>query len=246
MFFHDSDSLLPGRFIIIWEETPGISEASSCYHKSSEIFHFLHTISVIFAITITKDRNFDIFCEFFDRLPICISCVGLLIGSPMHSDQTCSCLFERLPEFYELFGSIPAEAGLHGDRNGEILCQDIHYLHRMIAIDHQSGAISAFDDLFCRAAHIDIDSLGTVGLDNFASREKYFWGISKYLKHERMLNGVVSEDSFCEQGIVMEPICTIKFRENDDISSRNFLTNPTEGAITVSIHGRESDDRFIF
>lgn len=60
-----------------------------------------------------------------------------------------------------------------------------------------------------------------------------------------MFDRVVYEYSLCQERIVMETISTIKFTKYDDISSRYFLTNCAKRTITVSIHGRESNNGFI-
>jgi hypothetical protein len=52
--------------------------------------------------------------------------------------------------------------------------------------------------------------LRTISFYDFSCREENLWGISKYLKYERMLDGIMSEYSFSEKGIVMETIGTIK------------------------------------
>jgi uncharacterized protein YqfB (UPF0267 family) len=192
MFCHHFDSLLPCRLIIIRQKTPGISESTTSYHESCKVLsnskfkrqsskcrtiifyisiillsalcslHSLYAIFITLTVTIAENRDFQCFLKFFNWLPIGITSIFLFISPTMDRDETGSCLFECLSEFYEFFCTTPSEASLHCDRYFQIFSEDVHDLHCSITIDHESTSVSAFDDFLRRTTHIDIHALCSV------------------------------------------------------------------------------------
>ncbi len=215
-----------------------------CFYALFLELNFRQSILIVLAITISYDGNFYVSLEFFYRFPVCISHIFLFVGSSMDSDETGSCLFKRLSKLDELFCTIAAESGFYRDGNREIFSEDIDDFHSTISVDHESWTVSTLHHFLCRTPHIDIDSLRPIGLDDFPSREKYLRSISKYLKDERVLYRIMSENSLGEKGIVMEAVSTIEFAEYDNVWS-DCMANCSESTVTVSIHWCEGDYGFI-
>lgn len=96
-----------------WSKTPWISKTSSSYHKTIQMFHFLHSLIKVHDISITYQGYRNMFFEFIYVCKISMSCIGLCCGSSMYGQEASSCILESLSKTYQVLVSIKAQSSFY-------------------------------------------------------------------------------------------------------------------------------------
>ena len=231
MTLHRIEDFPESGFDIAGKETPGIAEACSSDHESVKVcifselpmfrrriwdsiirMHDLHyTIIIAHDITIAHDGDTQMLSEFIDPCEVRLPCEGLLVGATVDGDEIGTSIFESLTEFSQEGVILPAESGLHGDRNTHRLAHLFYDPKCRIPIDHERRSMATFDDLLRGTSHIDIDTCDAIGFDNPCGFREFLRIFSKYLDDEWIFTWIVGEGFSLQVLRVDYPVGRVEF-----------------------------------